>query len=73
MHQEGTRWDLLPDNTKHKADVNGDISPKSTGDLSGLFSFQFDDCMFSRVLTLDLSQYPDTEGQESSKRNQESR
>ncbi|XP_032738673.1 structural maintenance of chromosomes protein 1B isoform X1 [Lontra canadensis] len=32
---------------------------------------EHDDCMFSRVLTLDLSQYPDTEGRESSKRNQE--
>ncbi|XP_024435286.1 structural maintenance of chromosomes protein 1B isoform X1 [Desmodus rotundus] len=32
-----------------------------------------DDHMFSRVLTLDLSQYPDTEGQESSRRQQESR
>ncbi|XP_022375012.1 structural maintenance of chromosomes protein 1B isoform X2 [Enhydra lutris kenyoni] len=30
---------------------------------------EHDDCMFSRVLTLDLSQYPDTEDQESSKRN----
>ncbi|XP_047596351.1 structural maintenance of chromosomes protein 1B isoform X1 [Lutra lutra] len=32
---------------------------------------EHDDCMFSRVLTLDLSQYPDTEGRESSKRNGE--
>ncbi|KAI5765148.1 SMC1B [Gulo gulo luscus] len=32
---------------------------------------EHDDCMFSRVLTLDLSQYPDTEGRESSKRNRE--
>ncbi|XP_043418825.1 structural maintenance of chromosomes protein 1B isoform X4 [Prionailurus bengalensis] len=40
--------------------------------LIGIYP-EFDDCMFSRVLTLDLSQYPDTEGQESSKRNQESR
>ncbi|XP_058597006.1 structural maintenance of chromosomes protein 1B isoform X6 [Neofelis nebulosa] len=39
--------------------------------LIGIYP-EFDDCMFSRVLTLDLSQYPDTEGQESSKRNQES-
>ncbi|XP_077025276.1 structural maintenance of chromosomes protein 1B isoform X1 [Tamandua tetradactyla] len=31
-----------------------------------------DDCMFSRVLTLDLSQYPDTEGRESSKRHRQS-
>ncbi|XP_042849452.1 structural maintenance of chromosomes protein 1B isoform X3 [Panthera tigris] len=40
--------------------------------LIGIYP-EFDDRMFSRVLTLDLSQYPDTEGQESSKRNQESR
>ncbi|XP_057597930.1 structural maintenance of chromosomes protein 1B isoform X2 [Hippopotamus amphibius kiboko] len=32
-----------------------------------------DDYMFSRILTLDLSQYPDTEGRESSKRQRESR
>ncbi|XP_032272314.1 structural maintenance of chromosomes protein 1B isoform X1 [Phoca vitulina] len=36
--------------------------------LIGVYPEQ-DDCMFSRVLTLDLSQYPDTEDQESSKRN----
>ncbi|XP_025873182.2 structural maintenance of chromosomes protein 1B isoform X2 [Vulpes vulpes] len=34
---------------------------------------EHDDCMFSRVLTLDLSQYPDTEDRENSKRNHESR
>uniref|UniRef100_A0A452QEI6 Structural maintenance of chromosomes protein n=1 Tax=Ursus americanus TaxID=9643 RepID=A0A452QEI6_URSAM len=34
---------------------------------------EHDDCMCSRVLTLDLSPYPDTEGQESSKRNRELR
>ncbi|XP_036905520.1 structural maintenance of chromosomes protein 1B [Sturnira hondurensis] len=34
---------------------------------------EHDDHMFSRVLTLDLSQYPETEGQESSRRQQESR
>ncbi|XP_045868813.1 structural maintenance of chromosomes protein 1B isoform X2 [Meles meles] len=38
--------------------------------LIGVYPEQ-DDCMFSRVLTLDLSQYPDTEGRESSKRNRE--
>lgn len=35
--------------------------------------FQHDDYMFSRVLTLDLSQYPDTEGEEGSRRQRESR
>uniref|UniRef100_A0A5F5PW98 Structural maintenance of chromosomes 1B n=1 Tax=Equus caballus TaxID=9796 RepID=A0A5F5PW98_HORSE len=40
--------------------------------LIGIYPEQ-DDCMFSRVLTLDLSQYPDTEGRESSKRQRESR
>ncbi|XP_515195.3 structural maintenance of chromosomes protein 1B isoform X1 [Pan troglodytes] len=40
--------------------------------LIGIYP-EYDDCMFSRVLTLDLSQYPDTEGQESSKRHGESR
>uniref|UniRef100_A0A673UH76 Structural maintenance of chromosomes 1B n=1 Tax=Suricata suricatta TaxID=37032 RepID=A0A673UH76_SURSU len=40
--------------------------------LIGIYP-EFDDCMFSRVLTLDLSQYPDTEGRESTKRNRESR
>ncbi|XP_039719130.1 structural maintenance of chromosomes protein 1B isoform X2 [Pteropus medius] len=39
--------------------------------LIGIYPEQ-DDCMFSRVLTLDLSQYPDTEGQESSERPRES-
>ncbi|XP_012515240.1 PREDICTED: structural maintenance of chromosomes protein 1B isoform X1 [Propithecus coquereli] len=39
--------------------------------LIGIYPEQ-DDCMFSRVLTLDLSQYPDTEGRESSKSHQES-
>uniref|UniRef100_A0A8I3NHR4 Structural maintenance of chromosomes protein n=1 Tax=Canis lupus familiaris TaxID=9615 RepID=A0A8I3NHR4_CANLF len=34
---------------------------------------EHDDCMFSRVLTLDLSQYPDNEDRENSKRNHESR
>ncbi|KAM9673787.1 structural maintenance of chromosomes protein 1B isoform 2-T2 [Trichechus inunguis] len=38
--------------------------------LIGIYP-EHDDYMFSRVLTLDLSQYPDTEGQES-KRHQES-
>ncbi|XP_008588628.1 PREDICTED: structural maintenance of chromosomes protein 1B-like, partial [Galeopterus variegatus] len=33
---------------------------------------EYEDCMFSRVLTLDLSQYPDTEDQETSKRHGES-
>uniref|UniRef100_A0A2I3HCK4 Structural maintenance of chromosomes 1B n=1 Tax=Nomascus leucogenys TaxID=61853 RepID=A0A2I3HCK4_NOMLE len=40
--------------------------------LIGIYP-EYDDCMFSRVLTLDLSQYPNTEGQESSKRHGESR
>ncbi|XP_039090433.1 structural maintenance of chromosomes protein 1B [Hyaena hyaena] len=40
--------------------------------LIGIYP-EFNDCMFSRVLTLDLSQYPDTEGRESTKRNRESR
>uniref|UniRef100_A0ABI0P4P1 Structural maintenance of chromosomes protein n=1 Tax=Bos taurus TaxID=9913 RepID=A0ABI0P4P1_BOVIN len=35
--------------------------------LIGIYP-EYDDCMFSRVLTLDLSQYPDTEGRESSRR-----
>ncbi|XP_036862683.2 structural maintenance of chromosomes protein 1B isoform X2 [Manis javanica] len=35
--------------------------------LIGIYPEQ-DECMFSRVLTLDLSAYPDTEGRESSKR-----
>ncbi|XP_052495791.1 structural maintenance of chromosomes protein 1B [Budorcas taxicolor] len=35
--------------------------------LIGIYP-EHDDCMFSRVLTLDLSQYPDTEGRESSRR-----
>ncbi|XP_070936836.1 structural maintenance of chromosomes protein 1B isoform X2 [Macaca nemestrina] len=39
--------------------------------LIGIYP-EYDDCMFSRILTLDLSQYPDTEGQES-KRHGESR
>ncbi|KAF6121839.1 structural maintenance of chromosomes 1B [Phyllostomus discolor] len=39
--------------------------------LIGIYP-EHDDHMFSRVLTLDLSQYPDTEGQESSRRQQES-
>ncbi|XP_017384961.1 structural maintenance of chromosomes protein 1B isoform X1 [Cebus imitator] len=39
--------------------------------LIGIYP-EYDDCMFSRILTLDLAQYPDTEGQESSKRHQES-
>ncbi|KAK2121785.1 Structural maintenance of chromosomes protein 1B [Saguinus oedipus] len=39
--------------------------------LIGIYP-EYDDCMFSRVLTLDLSQYPDTEGRESSKRHRES-
>ncbi|XP_062931404.1 structural maintenance of chromosomes protein 1B isoform X2 [Cynocephalus volans] len=34
---------------------------------------EYDDCMFSQVLTLDLSQYPEPEGQQSSKRHGESR
>ncbi|XP_008580986.1 PREDICTED: structural maintenance of chromosomes protein 1B [Galeopterus variegatus] len=34
---------------------------------------EYDDCMFSRVLTLDLSQYPETEGQQSSKKHGQSR
>nr|XP_036862683.1 structural maintenance of chromosomes protein 1B [Manis javanica] len=38
--------------------------------LIGIYPEQ-DECMFSRVLTLDLSAYPDTEGRESSKRQQE--
>ncbi|XP_009215763.2 structural maintenance of chromosomes protein 1B isoform X3 [Papio anubis] len=40
--------------------------------LIGIYP-EYDDCMFSRILTLDLSQYPDTEGQESNKRHGESR
>ncbi|KAB0396627.1 hypothetical protein E2I00_020157 [Balaenoptera physalus] len=40
--------------------------------LIGIYP-QHDDCMFSRVLTLDLSQYPDTEDRESSRRQQEAR
>ncbi|XP_054438566.1 structural maintenance of chromosomes protein 1B isoform X2 [Pteronotus mesoamericanus] len=40
--------------------------------LIGIYP-EHDDYMFSRVLTLDLSQYPDTEGQESSRKQQESR
>uniref|UniRef100_A0A8C5VEU7 Structural maintenance of chromosomes 1B n=1 Tax=Microcebus murinus TaxID=30608 RepID=A0A8C5VEU7_MICMU len=39
--------------------------------LIGIYPEQ-DDCMFSRVLTLDLSQYPNTEGRESSKSHRES-
>lgn len=39
------------------------LFPHRRNNLSALF--QHDDYMFSRVLTLDLSQYPDTEGQES--------
>nr|XP_039319087.1 structural maintenance of chromosomes protein 1B isoform X1 [Saimiri boliviensis boliviensis] len=39
--------------------------------LIGIYP-EYDDCMFSRILTLDLGQYPDTEGRESSKRHQES-
>ncbi|XP_060044743.1 structural maintenance of chromosomes protein 1B [Erinaceus europaeus] len=39
--------------------------------LIGIYPEQ-DDCMFSRVLTLDLSQYPDTEDQESNKRHRKS-
>ncbi|XP_008053360.1 structural maintenance of chromosomes protein 1B isoform X1 [Carlito syrichta] len=39
--------------------------------LIGIYP-EHDDCMFSRVLTLDLSQYPDTEGRESRKRHRES-
>ncbi|XP_022452508.1 structural maintenance of chromosomes protein 1B isoform X2 [Delphinapterus leucas] len=35
--------------------------------LIGIYP-EHDDCMFSRVLTLDLSQYPDTEDRESSRR-----
>ncbi|XP_055419435.1 structural maintenance of chromosomes protein 1B isoform X5 [Bubalus kerabau] len=35
--------------------------------LIGIYP-EHDDCMFSRVLTLDLSQYPDTEGRESGRR-----
>ncbi|XP_004453476.2 structural maintenance of chromosomes protein 1B [Dasypus novemcinctus] len=38
--------------------------------LIGIYP-EHDDYMFSRVLTLDLSQYPDTEGQESSKRHRQ--
>lgn len=38
-----------------------------------LSPFQQDDCMFSRALTLDLSQYPETEGRESSRRQREPR
>uniref|UniRef100_A0A2K5IEI9 Structural maintenance of chromosomes protein n=1 Tax=Colobus angolensis palliatus TaxID=336983 RepID=A0A2K5IEI9_COLAP len=40
--------------------------------LIGIYP-EYDDCMFSRILTLDLLQYPDTEGQESNKRHGESR
>eukprot|EP00069_Balaena_mysticetus_P003554 bmy_04240T0 len=40
--------------------------------LIGIYP-EHDDCMFSRVLTLDLSQYPDTEDRESSRRQQEAR
>ncbi|XP_032003114.1 structural maintenance of chromosomes protein 1B-like [Hylobates moloch] len=40
--------------------------------LIGIYP-EYDDCMFSRGLTLDLSQYPNTEGQESSKTHGESR
>ncbi|KAM8778576.1 structural maintenance of chromosomes protein 1B isoform 2-T2 [Rhynchonycteris naso] len=39
--------------------------------LIGIYP-EHDDYMFSRVLTLDLSQYPDTEGQERSRRQRES-
>ncbi|XP_039319088.2 structural maintenance of chromosomes protein 1B isoform X2 [Saimiri boliviensis] len=39
--------------------------------LIGIYP-EYDDCMFSRILTLDLGQYPDTEGRESSKRHEES-
>ncbi|KAF4023050.1 hypothetical protein G4228_014626 [Cervus hanglu yarkandensis] len=39
--------------------------------LIGIYP-EHDDCMFSRVLTLDLSQYPDTEGRESSRRQRQS-
>ncbi|XP_012669566.1 structural maintenance of chromosomes protein 1B [Otolemur garnettii] len=39
--------------------------------LIGIYP-EHDDCMFSRVLTLDLSQYPDTEGQENIRRHRES-
>ncbi|XP_053438262.1 structural maintenance of chromosomes protein 1B isoform X1 [Nycticebus coucang] len=39
--------------------------------LIGIYP-EHDDCMFSRVLTLDLSQYPDTEGQENIRRQRES-
>uniref|UniRef100_A0A8C8ZFN2 Structural maintenance of chromosomes 1B n=1 Tax=Prolemur simus TaxID=1328070 RepID=A0A8C8ZFN2_PROSS len=39
--------------------------------LIGIYPEQ-DECMFSRVLTLDLSPYPDTEGRESSKSHRES-
>uniref|UniRef100_A0A8C9ED75 Structural maintenance of chromosomes 1B n=1 Tax=Phocoena sinus TaxID=42100 RepID=A0A8C9ED75_PHOSS len=38
--------------------------------LIGIYP-EHDDCMFSRVLTLDLSQYPDTEDRESSRRHAE--
>ncbi|XP_059967769.1 structural maintenance of chromosomes protein 1B isoform X2 [Mesoplodon densirostris] len=40
--------------------------------LIGIYP-EHDDCMFSRVLTLDLSQYPDTQDRESSRRQQEAR
>ncbi|XP_047641951.1 structural maintenance of chromosomes protein 1B isoform X1 [Phacochoerus africanus] len=40
--------------------------------LIGIYPEQ-DDCMFSRALTLDLSQYPETEGRESSRRQREPR
>ncbi|XP_070267386.1 structural maintenance of chromosomes protein 1B isoform X1 [Myotis yumanensis] len=40
--------------------------------LIGIYP-EHDDYMFSRVLTLDLSQYPDTEGEEGSRRQRESR
>ncbi|KAM4837659.1 structural maintenance of chromosomes protein 1B isoform X2 [Urocitellus parryii] len=39
--------------------------------LIGIYP-EHEECMFSRVLTLDLSQYPDTEGRERSRRHRES-
>uniref|UniRef100_A0A8C6AAC0 Structural maintenance of chromosomes protein n=1 Tax=Marmota marmota marmota TaxID=9994 RepID=A0A8C6AAC0_MARMA len=39
--------------------------------LIGIYP-EHEECMFSRVLTLDLSQYPDTEGREGSQRHRES-
>ncbi|VTJ52544.1 Hypothetical predicted protein [Marmota monax] len=39
--------------------------------LIGIYP-EHEECMFSRVLTLDLSQYPDTEGREGSRRHRES-